>query len=177
MTRPMRSNKSNDADKWLNDYTAHVDYQRLKRGVELFHDNAVEHFQWTSSGFRANVEGTNHTLYLTHGDLHLKNKFPDLQLYEVQCSCKDQARYCPHAVCVTLYVIIMLDKFIDKAQQDATIHLEYKDKRIIKRVEELVRKSKVSIDSLEDVEDSFEAHHPFNDVMTTIHEKVKRQYD
>lgn len=143
-----RSQQSNDADKWLNNFSSHVDYRRFERGVALFNEERIESFEWTKTGYQATVLGSRQSPYSVVADFELVDKFPDFHLYKPHCSCPDDARYCKHSVCTTLYMILVLDRFMTKPTETLSLSLDFSKARLLDKLEDAAKKLPHRIDTL-----------------------------
>jgi uncharacterized Zn finger protein len=115
---------SQKAERWLNQFSDQVDFNRFQRGVSLFNKNSIVNMDVTPIGYNAKVIGSNNNQYTVQADFILNGEFPRLNDLIVLCSCSDDARICKHAVCTVFYYIMNLEKIPNMKNGSSQKHID-----------------------------------------------------
>jgi uncharacterized Zn finger protein len=154
------ANKS--IQSWLTTFFNRVDSGRLKRGRELYHSGALQHFEERESTFLASIQGSRHSPYVVEGEFLSfdSNDRPDPQAIDLECSCPDWIDVCKHSVCAVIQLAVEMDKRLGTSfrpitkKKEQNLVMTSEDKKVEDQLQELERVSRSNPRTLLSLEDA-----------------------
>ncbi|WP_349407305.1 hypothetical protein [Pseudalkalibacillus sp. SCS-8] len=105
MTRVNRNQGVTTVQQWLKQFSSQIDFNTFQNGMREYNEQPIHSFNIFPNHFECVLEDEEKDLQLK-GFFQLNDGLPILKSYQIDCPCSDEAAFCKHGVCATMYFIL-----------------------------------------------------------------------